>query len=118
MSGQHRSAARGAGRRVAAALALLAPAACVDAAQGYAVATPAQGFTVPSGPPHPPAAVSVSAASGSALAISWKPPLDDGGVDLLAYKVRGRAVTRMLALSGLWGERWACAHGLRVFLKL
>jgi len=60
---------------------------CTHAQSGYSVMTPALGFTVPSAPPQPPADVSVAASSDTALAVSWTPPLDDGGTDLLAYKV-------------------------------
>lgn len=57
---------------------------------GYSVSPPVLGFTVPSAPPQPPAGVAVGPASDSSLAISWTPPLDDGGADLLAYKVHIR----------------------------
>ena len=65
-----------------------------EAQAGYSVSPPALGFTVPSAPPQPPAGVVVAPASDSSLAISWSPPLDDGGADLLAYKVRGRSAGR------------------------
>jgi hypothetical protein len=54
---------------------------------GYVVTPPAMGFTVPSSPPQPPASVMVSPSSDSSLRIEWSAPLDDGGADLLAYKV-------------------------------
>ena len=60
---------------------------------GYSVSPPALGFTVPSEPPQPPADVSVSAASDESLSIAWTPPLDDGGADLLAYKVSAKWYT-------------------------
>lgn len=54
---------------------------------GYVVTPPAMGFTVPSSPPQPPTSVKVSPSSDSSLQIEWSPPLDDGGAELLAYKV-------------------------------
>lgn len=44
-------------------------------------------FPIPSEPPKAPSQVAVSAASESTLHISWAPPLDDGGAELLSYKV-------------------------------
>ncbi len=65
-----------------------------QAQRGITVAPPMRGFTVPSAPPQPPAKVEIAAASDSSLAISWTPPLDNGGTELLAYKVtRGEFLT-------------------------
>jgi hypothetical protein len=110
------------------ALALLGPAAVVDGSAtargsgvngGYAVSPPALGFTVPSAPPQPPAGVSVTASSDTALNIAWTPPLDDGGADLLAYKVCSTPATTPSSLARDRGGRCSfCVHDQHTLSKL
>mmetsp|Transcript_28759 Transcript_28759/g.37129 ORF Transcript_28759/g.37129 Transcript_28759/m.37129 type:complete len:411 (+) Transcript_28759:98-1330(+) len=61
----------------------------VSRQDGHMVTPPPTGFTIPSSPPQSPNSITIlpSQSISSALEITWTPPLDDGGADILAYKV-------------------------------